>query len=184
MFCWKKMPPTHKTKSISYKSNSGLKFHIPSLKIKPFTSIIQNFSTLSCIFEDIIHFLNIHCKSRKKKKIFKTNVPKTPERRPIGFAQRQRGTVGLIQVLHLSSLSSHHVQFFEQQFEWNANHMRDAHSKSTYYQGMALLLQDTTITAGILQSSNQKKLEISNATYPTIPSFKDDLTSKQDLVWQ
>ena len=62
--------------------------------------------------------------------------------------------------------------------------MRDAHSKSTYYQGMALLLQDTTITAGILQSSNQKKLEISYATYPTIPSFKDDLTSKQDLVWQ
>ena len=60
--------------------------HSSSFEIKPFTSIIQNFSTLSCIFEDIIHFLNIHCKSRKKKKIFKTNVPKTPERRPIGFA--------------------------------------------------------------------------------------------------
>ena len=146
MFCWKQMPPTHKTKSISYKSNSGLKFHIPSLKIKPFTtSIIQNFSTLSCIFEDIIHFLNIHCKSRKKKKIFKTNVPKTPERRPIGFAQRKRGTICLIQVLLLSSLSSHHVQFFEQQFEWNANHMRDAHSKSTYYR-MALLVSDRATT--------------------------------------
>ena len=167
MFCWKKMPPTHKTKSISYKSNSGLKFHIPSLKIKPFTSIIQNFSTLSCIFEDIIHFLNIHCKSRKKKKIFKTNVPKTPERRPIGFAKRQCGTT-------LNSSPSSLLLILTPRLVLRIAVRMECKSYARCSLKIYILLGNGTpstryaTTAGILQSSNQKKLEISNATYPTI----------------